>query len=57
VFARKRSADGLHEFEAALMFLSSGFQLRGFSNFLVDFVWDAFLLVVIALDALRNRAR
>jgi len=41
----------------ALMFLSSGFQLMRFSNFLVDFIWGAFLLVVIAINALRNRAR
>jgi simple sugar transport system permease protein len=39
----------------ALMFLSSGFQLMRFSNFLVDFIWGAFLLVVIAVNALRNR--
>jgi simple sugar transport system permease protein len=42
---------------AALMFLSSGFQLMRFSNFLVDFIWGAFLLIVIAINALRNRAR
>ncbi len=41
----------------ALMFLSSGFQLMRFSNFLVDFIWGAFLLLVIAGNALRNRAR
>jgi simple sugar transport system permease protein len=41
----------------ALMFLSSGFQLMRFSNFLVDFIWGAFLLVVIAINALRNRPR
>jgi simple sugar transport system permease protein len=41
----------------ALMFLSSGFQLMRFSNFLVDFIWGAFLLVVIAINALRNRSR
>lgn len=41
----------------ALMFLSSGFQLMRFSNFLVDFIWGAFLLVVIAINALRNRGR
>ena len=39
----------------ALMFLSSGFQLMRFSNFLVDFIWGAFLLLVIALNALRAR--
>lgn len=41
----------------ALMFLSSGFQLMRFSNFLVDFIWGAFLLVVIAINALRTRTR
>ena len=41
----------------ALMLLSSGFQLMRFSNFLVDFIWGAFLLLVIALNALRVRAR
>jgi simple sugar transport system permease protein len=41
----------------ALMFLSSGFQLMRFSNFLVDFIWGAFLLLVIAGNALRNRGR
>jgi len=41
----------------ALMFLSSGFQLLRFSNFLVDFIWGAFLLVVIAINALRSRTR
>ncbi len=41
----------------ALMFLSSGFQLMRFSNFLVDFIWGVFLLLVIALNALRNRRR
>lgn len=41
----------------ALMMLSSGFQLMRFSNFLVDFIWGAFLLFVIALDALRARVR
>jgi simple sugar transport system permease protein len=42
---------------AALMLLSSGFQLMRFSNFLVDFIWGAFLLIVIAINALRNRGR
>lgn len=41
----------------ALMLLSSGLQLMRFSNFLVDFVWGAFLLLSIALNALRNRSR
>ncbi len=38
---------------AALMLLSSGLQLMRFSNFLVDFIWGAFLLLSIALNALR----
>lgn len=41
----------------ALMLLSSGFQLMRFSNFTVDFIWGSFLLLVIALNALRARAR
>jgi simple sugar transport system permease protein len=41
----------------ALMLLSSGFQLLRFSNFLVDFIWGAFLLIVIAINALRSRTR
>lgn len=40
---------------ASLMLLSSGFQLMRFSNFLVDFIWGAFLLIVIAINALRSR--
>ena len=41
----------------ALMLLSSGLQLMRFSNFLVDFIWGAFLLLSIALSALRARTR
>ena len=41
----------------ALMLLSSGLQLMRFSNFLVDFIWGAFLLLSIALNALRTRKR
>ncbi len=41
----------------ALMLLSSGLQLMRFSNFLVDFIWGAFLLLSIALNALRARTR
>ncbi len=41
----------------ALMLLSSGLQLMRFSNFLVDFIWGAFLLLSIALNALRSRRR
>ncbi|MBK1665305.1 ABC transporter permease [Rhodospirillum rubrum] len=41
----------------ALMLLSSGFQILRFSNHLIDFIWGAFLLLVIAINALRNRSR
>ncbi len=41
----------------ALMLLSSGFQILRFSNHLIDFIWGAFLLLVIALNAWKNRAR
>jgi simple sugar transport system permease protein len=41
----------------ALMLLSSGFQILRFSNHLIDFIWGAFLLLVIALNAYKNRAR
>lgn len=39
----------------ALMLLSSGFQILRFSNHLIDFIWGAFLLLVIALNVLKNR--
>ncbi len=38
----------------ALMLLSSGLQLLRYSNFLVDFIWGAFLLLSIALNARRR---
>lgn len=41
----------------ALMFLSSGFRILRYSNHLIDFVWGAFLLLVIALNALRGSNR
>lgn len=41
----------------ALMMLSSGFQMLRFSNFLIDFIWGAFLLIVIAINVARNRRR
>ncbi|WP_237479290.1 ABC transporter permease [Lichenibacterium dinghuense] len=41
----------------ALMLLSSGFQMLRFSNFLIDFIWGAFLLLVIAINVTRNRRR
>ncbi|MGE0237738.1 MAG: ABC transporter permease [Parvibaculaceae bacterium] len=37
----------------ALMLLASGLQLLRFSNHLIDFIWGAFLLLVIALNAYR----
>lgn len=42
---------------AALMLLSSGLQIMRFSNFLVDLIWGAFLLLSIALAAWRMRSR
>ena len=39
----------------ALMLLSSGFQIMRFSNHLIDFIWGAFLLLVIAINAWRTR--
>lgn len=41
----------------ALMLLSSGFQILRFSNHLIDFIWGAFLIAVIALNAYRARRR
>lgn len=41
----------------ALMLLSSGFQIMRFSNHLIDFIWGAFLLLVIAINAWRGRSR
>ncbi|HWX51431.1 MAG TPA: ABC transporter permease [Roseomonas sp.] len=41
----------------ALMLLSSGLQIMRFSNFLVDLIWGAFLLLSIALTAWRARVR
>ena len=40
-----------------LMLLASGFQILRFSNFLIDFIWGAFLIAVIALNAYRVRTR
>jgi simple sugar transport system permease protein len=39
----------------ALMLLSSGFQILRFSNFFIDFIWGAFLLLVIAINVTQNR--
>ncbi|MEJ5081353.1 MULTISPECIES: ABC transporter permease [unclassified Ochrobactrum] len=41
----------------ALMLLSSGFQMMRFSNHLIDFIWGAFLIIVIAINASRNQGR
>ncbi|EKX56668.1 MULTISPECIES: ABC transporter permease [Cereibacter] len=39
----------------ALMLLSSGLQIMRVSNFLIDAVWGAFLVIVIAINYLRSR--
>jgi simple sugar transport system permease protein len=39
----------------ALMLLSSGFQILRFRNFVIDFIWGGFLLLVIAINVMRNR--
>ncbi len=41
----------------ALMLLSSGLQILRFSNHLIDFVWGAFLLLVVAANAWKARVR
>jgi simple sugar transport system permease protein len=41
----------------ALMLLSSGLQILRFSNHLIDFVWGAFLVLVVAANAWKGRAR
>lgn len=41
----------------ALMLLSSGLQILRFSNHLIDFVWGAFLLLVVAANAWKTRVR
>ncbi len=40
----------------ALMLLASGFQMMRFSNHLIDFIWGGFLLLVMVLNAFRNRS-
>lgn len=40
-----------------LMFLSSGFQIMRFSNFLVDFIWGAFLLLIMIVNYYNNKRR
>jgi len=39
----------------ALMLLSSGFQMIRVSNHMIDFIWGAFLVVVIAINYLRRQ--
>lgn len=39
----------------ALMLLSSGFQMVRVSNHMIDFVWGAFLVIVIAINYLRRQ--
>ncbi len=41
----------------ALMLLSSGFQMMRFSNHLIDFIWGAFLILVIAINASHSQGR
>jgi len=53
----KGSVAGVSIAVVALMLLSSGFQILRFSNHLIDFIWGAFLLLVIALNAYKNRTR
>jgi len=38
-----------------LMFLSSGLMIMRYSNFLVDFIWGAFLLVIMVVNYYNNR--
>lgn len=42
---------------AALTLLSSGFQMLRFSNFLVELIWGAFLLIVLSTQFLRTRLK
>lgn len=53
----KGSVAGVSIAVVALMLLSSGFQILRFSNHLIDFIWGAFLLLVIAINAFKNRTR
>jgi len=41
----------------ALMLLSSGLQILRFSNHLIDFVWGAFLVLIVAANAWKGRTR
>lgn len=40
---------------SALTLLSSGFQMLRFSNFLVELIWGAFLLIVLSIQFVRTR--
>ena len=53
----KGSVAGVSIAVIALMLLSSGFQILRFSNHLIDFIWGGFLLLVIAINAFKNRTR
>jgi simple sugar transport system permease protein len=53
----KGSVAGVSIAVVALMLLSSGFQILRFSNHLIDFIWGAFLLLVIAINAYRNQSK
>lgn len=39
----------------SLVLLASGFQMMRVSNHLIDFIWGAFLILVVALNAWRQR--
>ncbi len=41
----------------ALMLLSSGLQIMRFSNFLVDFIWGAFLLLIMVINFYMQKKR
>ncbi len=53
----KGSVLGVSIAVVALMLLSSGFQILRFSNHLIDFIWGAFLLLVIVVNSYKNRTR
>jgi simple sugar transport system permease protein len=53
----KGTVTGVSIAVVALMLLSSGFQILRFSNHLIDFIWGAFLLLVIAVNTYKNRTR
>lgn len=42
---------------ASLVMLSSGFQMMRVSNFMIDFIWGAFLIVVLTINVLLNHRR